>query len=76
MLDKNQTIPPKKYGQKNNKKANKIFQSQTKVAPMIPNTGPNKGVNVMKSEIIKRIHSKKVLLIIKIIFNASATAEI
>ena len=43
---------------------------------MIPNTGPNIGVNVMKREIIKSMPSKKVLLIIKINFNASATAEI
>ena len=41
-----------------------------------PKTGPNIGVKVTKREIMKRIPSKKVLLIIKINFNASATAEI
>ena len=53
-----------------------MFQYQTKTAPIMPNMVTTKGVKVMKSEMIKKIPSKKVLLIIKISFIASATADI
>ena len=57
-------------------KVNKIFHSQTKVAPIIPRIGPRKGVNVRKREMINKMPSKKVLSTMKISFKASATALI
>ena len=40
---------------------NKIFHSQTNVAPMMPKIGPRKGVKVRKREMINKTPSRKVL---------------
>ena len=52
---------PIRYGQKKSKAENKIFHSQTNVAPMIPKIGPRKGVKVRKREMINKTPSRKVL---------------
>ena len=50
-----------RYGQKKSKAENKIFHSQTNVAPIIPKIGPRKGVKVRKREMINNTPSRKVL---------------